>query len=272
MPGLSNIPDVPRAFAQPVQHHGIGDAVRPVFFQTDYEAFLYATDGGTLFLVRFKGKIFGVTARHVFTGNGFEPNRLFVTQEKYARKGTLPAPVTGIYYPSAPRGAALGSDVGDICIIEFDDGMAHDFFMASPFDMDSLPFGTSEVRHALVIYGVLKEKTIIIHADGGRGDIDIAYCQLEYFDATMTTRDAVLRAASAEFRDPPFTSITGISGSPVYDKTAGRLCGMVVRGGMTGAKSDIRFVDIVDITKLLEGISSGATDIDYEKIVPAYRE
>jgi hypothetical protein len=76
----------------------------------------------------------------------------------------------------------------------------------------------------------------------------------------------------AEFLAPAFSSVIGISGSPIYDKTAGKLCGMVVRGGMNGAKSDIRFIDIFDIKKFLEGISSGATGPDYEKIVPGYRE
>jgi hypothetical protein len=246
--------------------------VQPVFFQTDYDEFLYATDGGTLFLVRFKGKIYGITARHVFTGNGFEPKRLFVTREKYAKKGTPPAPVTGFYYPSAPHGAAAGTDIRDLCVIEFDKDMADDFFMASPYDMDRLPVGTSEVGHSLAIYGVLKEKTTIIHADEGAGDMVVGYCQLEYGDTTTATRDAVLREAKAEFLAPAFNSITGISGSPVYDKTARKLCGMVMRGGMNGTKSNIRFIDMFDIVKFLEGISSGATGTDYEKVVPGYRE
>jgi len=254
------------------QHHGIGDAVRPVFYVTEYEEFLYATDGGTLFLVRFEGRIYAITARHVFTGNGFEPNRLFVTREKYARRGTPPAPVAGIYRTSAPHGAAAGTDINDLCVIEFDEVMEDDFFMSSPYDMDKLPVGTSKAGHSLAVYGVLKEKTTIIHANQGGGDIVIGYCQLEYRDTTITTRDAVLREAKAEFLAPAFSSVIGISGSPVYDKTMGALCGMVVRGGMDGAKSDIRFIDVFDIKKLLEGISCGATSTDYQKIVPEYRE
>jgi len=103
-----------------VLHRRIGDAVRPVFFQTEYEEFLYATDGGTLFLVRFKERIYGITAHHVFTGNGFEPNRLFITREKFAKKGTPPAPIKGTCHPSSPRGAAEGTDIIDLCLIEFD--------------------------------------------------------------------------------------------------------------------------------------------------------
>ena len=255
-----------------VQHHGISDAVRPVFFQTEYEEFLYATDGGTIFLVRFKGKIYGITARHVFTGNGFEPNKLFVTQEKHAKKGTPPAPITGVYYASAPHGAAKGTDITDICIIEFDERMVPDFFMGSPYNMDSLPAGSSVTGHSLAVYGVLKEKTTIIHVDGKPGDIVIGYCHLEYTDTTLTTHDATLREAKAEFSTLVFSSITGISGSPVYDKTAGMLCGMVVRGGMVGKKSHIRFIDMFDIAKFLESISIGATNTNYTKIVPEYQE
>lgn len=255
-----------------VQHYGIGDAVRPVLFQTDYEEFLYATDGGTLFLVQFRGKIYGITARHVFTGNGFEPGKLFVTREKYATKGTPPAPITGIYHPSEPHGAAEGTDIDDLCVIEFDKDMADDFFMASPYDMDHLSVGTSEFGHSLTIYGVLKEKTSITHANEGGGDVVIGYCQLEYGDTTTATRDAVLRKAKAEFLAPAFSSVTGISGSPVYDKTARRLCGMVTRGGMNGTKSNILFIDIFDIVKFLEGVSSGSTDTDYKKVVPSYQE
>ena len=41
---------------------------------------------------------------------------------------------------------------------------------------------------------------------------------------------------------------------------------------MNGAKSDIRFIDIFEIVKFLEGISSGATATNYKKVVPGYRE
>ena len=108
----------------------------------------------------------------------------------------------------------------------------------------------------------------------GGGDIVIGYCQLKYADTTGTaTYDAVLREAKA-----------GISGSglqqhyrdqrlePVDDETAGKLCGMVVRGGMNGTMSDIRFIDAFDIKKFLEGINAGATGANYQKIMPEYRK
>ncbi|MGA7452190.1 MAG: hypothetical protein WBW73_13195, partial [Rhodoplanes sp.] len=51
------------------------EAVRPVFFQTESEEFLYATHGGTLFLVVFRGRVYGVTCAHVF--GDFPHGRLF---------------------------------------------------------------------------------------------------------------------------------------------------------------------------------------------------
>jgi hypothetical protein len=42
------------------------EVVRPVFFQTEYEEFPYATHGGTLFPVVFRGRVYGVTCTHVF--------------------------------------------------------------------------------------------------------------------------------------------------------------------------------------------------------------
>src|SRR5262245_12428747 len=106
-------------------------AIRPVMFQTDYEDFLYATHGGTLFLVSFCGRVYAFTCDHVF--KDFNPGRLFIVDEKFAQKGSMPAPVKGIYTASSPVDAAVDADILDVCVIEFDDGMAPDFFKDSPF-------------------------------------------------------------------------------------------------------------------------------------------
>jgi len=87
------------------------NAVRPVFFQTGFEEFLYATHGGTLFVVRFRGKMYALMCGHVF--KDFPHGRLFVRDEKFARKETMPAPVGGICYASSPRDAAEGTDMGN---------------------------------------------------------------------------------------------------------------------------------------------------------------
>ncbi len=198
------------------------EAVRPVFFQTEYEEFLYATHGGTLFLVVFRGRVYGVTCAHVF--GDFPHGRLFVAQVKRAQKGSLPGHVTGLAYPSSPRDDAVGTDVTDLC---------------------------------------LKDKTSIVLPD-----IDIGYCRLEFQDAGPCESDPFLRRAEAQFDHPAVTSVTGISGSPVYDQTAHALCGMVIRGGMTGSRCTIYYLDVFDIVRFLDSVSRGAESAYYTKPAP----
>ena len=138
-------------------------AVRAVFFQTELDEFQYATDGGTLFIVSFQGRYYGLTCKHVL--RNFKPGKLFITQDKYGKKGSKPAPVAGITYPSAPTGAATETDVVDICVVTFADDIAPDFFGDSAYIIDSKTVGTSKSGHELHIAGILKDKSWIIEPD-----------------------------------------------------------------------------------------------------------
>jgi hypothetical protein len=247
--------------SKPVQYavgQDIGEAIRPVFFQTEYEDFLYATHGGTLFVVNYEGKPYGITCGHVF--QDFEHGQLFVTQEKQASKGSMPARVKTLCFPSSPRDGAEGTDIVDICVIEFADEVTPDFFMNSAYVIAPGIVVHAQFGHALEVAGVLKEKTSIIPPD-----INIGYCRLQFRDAGPSRFDPVLRHARAEFFRPEFASVTGISGAPVFDVTANSLCGMVIRGGMSGNRSEIYYADIFDITKLLQGVHAHAADIHYVK-------
>jgi hypothetical protein len=236
----------------------IADAVRPVFFQTDHDEFLYATHGGTLFLVRFSGRVYALTCNHVF--KDFPSGRLFVVNEKHAKKGSLPAHIKGIRYASNPTHAAVETDIGDVCLIEFSDENPAGFFGDSPYIIDENTVAAGIANHDLSVAGVLKEKTTI-----EKNTISSGYCYLQMRDGGPYGPDPILRRARAVFRDPEFTTVTGISGSPVFDEAAKVLSGMVVRGGMNGPNCDILYVDIFDIMKLLEAVSAGAESTFYVK-------
>src|SRR5208283_5144021 len=90
-------------------------AVRPVFYQTALDEFLYATHGGTMFIVRFRGQPYGLTCKHVF--REFDPNTIFIADERHAKIGSKPAPVKTLCFPSSPKDGAVGTDVDDICVI-----------------------------------------------------------------------------------------------------------------------------------------------------------
>jgi hypothetical protein len=236
------------------------EAIRPVFFQTEFEDFLYATHGGTLFVARIRDRLYGVTAKHVL--GDFEAKNIFITQEKQATKGSKPAPVKALAYPSSLKGEAVDSDVEDLCVIELEHDTPSDFFKGTEYVIDEKTVVQSEISDRLLVAGVLKEKTRI-----DPPNFTIGYCRLELGDAGPTS-DPFLRRATALFDKPEFTTITGISGSPVFNLSKNALCGMVVRGGMSGTNCEIRYIDIFDIRRLLESVSAGETSSFYMKPRP----
>jgi hypothetical protein len=149
-----------------------------------------------------------------------------------------------------------------VCVIEFSDDINADFFKGSAYIIDTNTVGTSKRGHRLLVAGVLKDKSQIIPPD-----IDVGYCILDFGDMGASTTDPILRHATAEFSNPQFDNITGISGSPVYDETANVLCGMVVRGGMVQNICNIYYIDIYDIVKFLTGVSNREGDVWYTKNV-----
>lgn len=133
-------------------------AVRPALFQTDYEDFLYATHGGTLFIVSFKGRPYALTCDHIF--KDFEFGRLFIAADKVAKKGAKPATLKGLCYPSAPRDGAIDIYVVDICVVEFADTVEVSFFNGAAYLIEPKTVATSKRGDKLRIFGVLKEKTL----------------------------------------------------------------------------------------------------------------
>jgi hypothetical protein len=236
------------------------DSIRPVFFETDVEEFMYATHGGTLFIVNFGGRAYGLTCGHVF--QDFEVARLFIAGEKQAKKGSTPARVKSLCHASSPRDGAVGTDIVDICVVEFVDDITPEFFGGSAYIVDEKTVATSQVGHELHVAGVLKDKTLIVPPH-----LSFGYCRLQLHDVGVSTSDPVLRQAYAEFRKPEFESITGISGSPVFDYTANALCGMVVRGGMSGIQCRLHYIDIFDIVRFPEAASRGVASAYYTKSV-----
>jgi hypothetical protein len=237
----------------------IGDAVRAIFFQTEFEDWLYATDGGTAFIVRYQGRMYGLTCGHVL--KSFNPGQLFITCEKFGQKGTPPAHVEGLFHPSSPRDGAVGTDVTDICVLEFSEEIPSNFFKGGEYIVDQNTWTMSKKGNRLRVQGVLKEKSSIIPPD-----ITMGFCNLEFQDAGPYSPDPFLRQAVAEFANPDFTSITGTSGSPVFDETENALSGMVVRGSMNGKKCSILYFDISDVVRVLDAARNNLPNIYYLKL------
>ena len=146
-----------------------------------------------------------------------------------------------------------------LCVVEFSKEVTPDFFHGTAFPIDDEHAATAQLGENLVVFGMLKDATVI---DGH--DISVSWGRIEFLDVGSGS-DPVLRRAVAEFRAPEFTNVLGISGGPVWSKTTGKLCGMVVRGGTDGALWTIHYIDVFDIIRLLEAVVDGSDTTHYAK-------
>ncbi|MEY9527356.1 hypothetical protein ABIF70_008497 [Bradyrhizobium japonicum] len=239
---------------QALYEHPLAAAVRIIQFQTEYEEYPHATHGGTLFIVRYRGRPYGVTCKHVF--GDFDPNMLHITARTQPMVGRLSARLQNLGYAVNLGGVAANSDFADLCVIEFADDLTPDFFEGSEYQIDGNGARTSSVGHDLFAIGVSKDKTRLL--PGG----NIALCLLPLRDRGQTN-DPLLRRASARYEGAAFQAITGMSGAPVFDLTAGALCGMVMRGTFRDGVCEVYYADIFDIIQCVEAVRARTLRSNY---------
>lgn len=233
----------------------VRDCVRMVFFNTGQDHWVYATHGGTAFVVVYKGRPYGFTCGHVV--QDFDWKQLVITDTKI---GQLAAGLKSIGYATEPREAAKDTDVGDIVVVEFSPEITPAFFKNTAYILDSGSVKPSKQGDPLYVAGVLKEKSEITE-----NKLSPTFCNLEFVDTGVHAHDPTLRHAQARYVNPEFGSITGLSGAPIYNKRANALCGMVVRGGMAGDTCLIMYFDVFDMIQLLTAFHDGRAETHYRK-------
>jgi hypothetical protein len=232
-------------------------SVRFPVFETGFEEWPIATNGGTLFLVTVRGRVFGLTCRHVL--KGFDWRQLRVTEAKF---GKTFAPISGLVCPSDPRGEAVETDILDIAVVEFAPEVTATFFSDPPYILDANTSGSANIGDVLWVHGTLKEKS-----DLSEIPISPQFCFLEFNDHGAASADPILRRGFAGFSNPEFSEITGLSGSPVFDLITEKLVGMVVRGTLRNRTCAIWYIDMFDILKFVTAVADGDASTDYTKVV-----
>ena len=233
-------------------------SVRPVLFETGIEDFQYATHGGSFFLVEFEGQVFGITCWHVF--KDFEIQDLVVSECWNPQQGARLANVRGHYRMTEPVGEIIGSDLLDLCILDFTEDITPSFFGGSAFIVSDETVASSEKDHVLQAFGALKEKTVIVPPD-----VHVSYGLVDFYDLGQANSDVTLRVAGGHWIESTIANLTGLSGAPVMDRTTGKLCGMVVRGKVQNGDALIYFIDFWDILKFLKTIKGGGGTVKYSK-------
>jgi hypothetical protein len=111
-------------------------SARFVFFDTGNEDWQYATHGGTMFVVVYKGTPYGLTCRHVL--KDFSWHQLVVTDQ---RQGRAVAGLGSIAYPSQPKDEAIDTDLLDVVVIQFSADVGVGFFKDAPYVIVSIRSG-----------------------------------------------------------------------------------------------------------------------------------
>lgn len=236
----------------------IRQAVRFVMFETGVEGWDYATHGGTLLIINCGGRPYGVTCHHV--RQDFEWSTLAITDARFGRQI---AGLKGVLFASQPTGVAIDSDLLDLVIIEFADDVGPSFFGDNAYIFDSGTVSSSASGNKLAISGALKDQSEITE-----NTIAPVFAYLEFEDRGIFGADPVLRQAIAQFSNPEFSRVTGLSGAPVFNLTRGKLSGIVVRGSMDGAFAKITYVDISHLAEMLKVIVRGKSSTAYRIVVP----
>jgi len=179
-------------------------SVRFVFFDTGNEQWQYATHGGTLFVVLYKGKHYALSCRHVL--KDFDWHQLVVTDQRVGRQI---AGLQSVAYPSQPKDAAIDTDILDVAVIQFRDDIGATFFGDAAYILDEKTMTTSKLGDTLHVAGALKTKSEI-----SENTIEPIYCLLEMIDETPFSADPTLRRAIGKFDKPEFSDVLGLSGSP----------------------------------------------------------
>lgn len=224
-------------------------------FETDEPGWEYATHGGTAFVVRWNGAYYGITCKHCL--GDFNWRRLALTDAKFGKNA---AGLSAIYYPSNPVDGAIDSDILDIAVVQFATDSGAEFFQDRAYIIDDDTVATSKTGDKLHTNGALKDKSEI-----GEQTISPQFALLEFEDRGPSVSDPTLREAYAEYADIDFGSLTGLSGSPVFNITQRKLTGVVVRGSLIESKARMRYVDIADILQILRAISSNQSQVRYNK-------
>lgn len=225
-------------------------------FETGEDEWKYSSDVGTAFVINFQNRFFAITCKHVL--GTYSWSQLVLTNDKF---GDKIAGVKAVFLVGQTFGAATDSEIRDIAVIEFTNDVDATFFRDSSYVFDSGTVGSSQNGDKLSVNGALKDPSYFTEQS-----IVPVFCKLEFEDIGAKSNDVTLREGLARFENFPYSRLTGISGSPVFNLTKRRLCGVVVRAGIDNSGfAHLHYVDVFDIEKLLQGILNRSLNAVYLK-------
>lgn len=230
-------------------------ATRPILFDTRLEEYPLASYGGTITLVRFEGRIFGITCRHAF--GDFRWQDLLLMNSRRGGECIRPRTMHGM---TQAVDHAIDSSLLDIAIISFED-VEHSWFVEQPLVMSAETVADCSAADELYTYGYLAE-----FCDFSNERLQLLAVDLKPVAQPPNSHDVVLRTAIFQAVTPVSVSLSGPSGSPVIRLLDKKVCGLVTRGRVVeDGTTFIHFVEASDILELLKAASRSSAFHHYYK-------
>lgn len=239
----------------------ISNTVRAVFIETDVDGFEYFTHGGTVTLVEYQNKVYGLTCGHVVNADKtIEYRQLCILNE---RGGNIVAGIENIATPKNLGGIAVDSDVADICVIEFSKDSSVKFFNATPYQIRELDAISDISGEKLYALGASKEKSGV---DYENVKLISQYVCLPVYAQGRSSIDQVLYEAEGVIPDDwNLSELTGMSGGAIYNEDQhNRLSGIIARAGVKEKKVKIFYIDISIFVKAIQSIEDGSLKVTHK--------
>jgi len=186
----------------------ITKCARPVLFENDDREFPYSV-GGTAFIVKFSGRAFVITARHVLNLKSFEPRRFCIQYRPDCRDFL---PLRALYLV---RGAdAADTDQYDIAVREIDSAAVKIELYGEyqPYNLLAMDCLTIYSERGAYIYRGYPSDLREVDFESGKIEQGAVTSRAEYVGRTPYKSIRELKLLGLD----PLTSIDGLSGSPVF--------------------------------------------------------
>jgi len=234
-------------------------ATRPILFHTDFPETPFATHGGTLVLVLHNQHVFAVTCGH--TLGSFSWARLMIPQRRVS--GPIAALDSVIKF-SSPIDHAIGSDLMDLIAIRVAEHP--NWFEDQPIALDKDSVADCVEGDILTVCGYPADisnwaaDTPLV----GTFDFRIRADRRQSNDIVLRSGHGNIAKAQLDLQ-----SLSGLSGSPVLREADGKLCGIVVRGGLDkNGDVQVFFVEASDVLEIIASATGDKGFHRYDKEIP----
>ena len=212
-------------------------ATRAVLFDTHEPEYPIATYGGTMLVIRFREKVFAITALHVLGDNDqpkFDVKDLWISSLNENKPHHFLRPKSALQFESNMQDAEdnLGL-LKDILVIELETEQAR----IDAYIWDQGTIVDANPDDEVTIMGFIRDHSEILYVDNKSIAITQPALIQGYVDPWPDSNETWVRVTShlqAKKRhtfEAQIGSGKGLSGAPVYNETQNGICGFVVRGG-----------------------------------------